>query len=40
MWLKNNITVLLGQCALAMNVNCQRDPEDRFLKMVRAALDR
>ncbi|XP_023331632.1 cytochrome P450 3A19 [Eurytemora carolleeae] len=30
----------IGQCALAMNVNCQRDPEDRFLKMVRAALDR
>jgi hypothetical protein len=29
-----------GQCALAMKVNCQRDPEDNFLKMVRAALDR
>ena len=30
----------LGQCALAMNVNCQIDREDKFLKMVRAALDR
>lgn len=30
----------IGKCALAMNVNCQRDPEDRFLKMVRASLDR
>ena len=30
----------IGQCALAMNVNCQKDREDNFLKMVRAALDR
>jgi len=30
----------IGQCALAMNVNCQIDREDKFLKMVRAALDR
>ena len=29
-----------GQCALAMNVNCQRDQDDKFLKMVRASLDR
>jgi len=30
----------IGKCALAMNVNCQRDQDDRFLKMVRASLDR
>ena len=30
----------IGQCALAMNVNCQVDREDKFLKMIRAALDR
>ena len=30
----------IGQCALGMNVNCQKDREDKFLKMVRAALDR
>ena len=30
----------IGQCALAMNVNCQVDREDNFLKMIRAALDR
>jgi len=30
----------IGQCALAMNVNCQKDRDDNFLKMVRAALDR
>jgi len=30
----------IGQCALAMNVNCQRDQDDKFLKMVRASLDR
>ena len=32
--------IVVGQCALAMKVNCQRDPDDKFLKMVRAALDR
>ena len=30
----------IGQCALAMSVNCQLDREDNFLKMIRAALDR
>ena len=30
----------IGQCALGMNVNCQKEREDNFLKMVRAALDR
>ena len=36
----NDTTTTPGQCALAMNVNCQVDREDNFLKMVRAALDR
>jgi len=30
----------IGQVALAMNVNCQKDQNDRFLKMVRDSLDR
>jgi len=30
----------IGKCALAMKVDCQNDKDDRFLKMVRAALDR
>ena len=38
--IKSKIGILEGQCALAMNVNCQRDPDDKFLKMVRASLDR
>jgi len=30
----------IGQCALAMKVDCQRDVDDNLLRMVRAALDR
>jgi len=30
----------IGKCALAMNVNCQVERDDNFLKMVRNALDR